>query len=545
MARHPARMTAEFDFIIVGAGSAGCALARRLTEDTRYTVLLLEAGGSDRRLSIEVPIGYGRSFYNPRVNWMFETEPDPGLDNRRGYWPRGKVLGGSSSINAMVHMRGLVADFDDWRELGNPGWGWSDVLPYFIKSEDFSGNARAYRGKGGPLAVSDPAAECHPLCATFLRACAEAGVPRAGDLNGLDQDGVGFYQITARRGIRISAARAYLRPVLGRRNLCVETHARVTRILLTAGRAIGVAYTRGAEAREARSRMEVIVAAGTINSPQLLQLSGIGPASLLARHGIAAIGDWPAVGEHLQDHLCIDHLYRSRLSTLNDDLGRWLGRIRVGLRYAFCRRGPLAISVNQAGGFARTSPAQPRPNIQLYFSPLSYTRARPGRRALMQPDRFPGFLLSAQPCRPTSRGHIHIQSSDPHRPPAIVPNSLATEHDREELLGATMFLRRLALQPSFAAVIAEELKPGPALTTEADLVADLRRRASSVFHPVGTCRMGSDPRTSVVDQQLRVHGIAGLRVIDASVFPTLTSANTNAPVIMVAEKAADLILGNA
>jgi choline dehydrogenase len=329
-----------------------------------------------------------------------------------------------------------------------------------------------------------------------------------------------------------------------RANLKVETHAHATRILFDGRRAVGVEYRQGGAVRTAGAR-QVILAAGAINSPQLLQLSGVGPAALLRSAGIAVVHDSPAVGRNLQDHLCIDHLFRSRRPTLNQQLGTWGGRIAAGLRYALLRRGPLAISVNQGGGFVRTRPELARPNIQLYFSPLSYTRAVPGVRALMRPDAFPGFLLGAQPCRPTSRGEIAIRSADPFAPPAIMPRSLATDEDRREMLEATKLLRRLAQAPSFAAIIAEELQPGPAVQSDAALMDDIRQRASTVFHPVSTCRMGPDPREDVVDSALKVHGIGGLRIVDASIFPTVTSGNTNAPTIMVAEKGADLILRGA
>jgi choline dehydrogenase len=534
----------EFDFIIVGAGSAGCTLAGRLTESGAHRVLLLEAGGSDRRLWIQLPIGYGKSFYDPRVNWMYRTEPEPELGGRQGYWPRGKVLGGSSSINAMVHVRGQAADFDDWQAGGNPGWGWKDVLPYFRKSEDFEGTDPS-RGAGGPLYVRDVSGDCHPLCDSYLRACAEIGLERTPDFNGVNQEGVGLYQITARNGLRMSAARAYLWPAMKRTNLRVETRAHATRILFEGRRAVGVEYSHGGATTTARASCEVILAAGSINSPQLLQLSGVGDATLLKDAGIAVVHDSPAVGRNLQDHLCIDHLYRSRRPTLNEELGTWRGRLRAGLRYMAQRRGPLAMSVNQGGGFIRTRPDLTRPNIQLYFSPLSYTRAVPGKRALMRPDRFPGFLLGAQPCRPTSRGHLQIRSGDPFVPPAIFPNSLATEDDRRDMLEASKFLRRLATAPSLAAIIADEMQPGPAVQSDEELADDVRRRASSVFHPVSTCRMGPDERQDVVNHELMVHGIHGLRVVDASVFPSVTSGNTNAPTIMVAEKGADLILRNA
>ena len=330
-----------------------------------------------------------------------------------------------------------------------------------------------------------------------------------------------------------------------RANLCVETRAHATRILFDGRRAVGVEYNRGGTTMTARATREVILAAGSINSPQLLQLSGVGDAALLTDTGIAVVHDSPVVGRNLQDHLCIDHLYRSRRPTLNEELGTWRGRFRAGLRYLTQRRGPLAMSVNQGGGFIRTQPDLARPNIQLYFSPLSYTRAVPGKRALMRPDRFPGFLLGAQSCRPTSRGHLQIRSGDPFMAPAIFPNSLATEDDRRDMLEAAKFLRKLSAAPSLAAIIADEMQPGPAVQSDAELADDVRQRASSVFHPVGTCRMGPDQKHDVVNHELRVHGIYGLRVVDASVFPSVTSGNTNAPTIMVAEKGADLILRNA
>jgi len=534
----------NFDYIIVGGGSAGCVLAARLSESGAYKVLLLEAGGSDRRLWVQLPIGYGKSFYDPQVNWMYSSEPEASLDNRPGYWPRGKILGGSSSINAMVHIRGQAADFDGWQAQGNPGWGWQDVLPYFRKSEDFTGGD-AWRGTGGPLHVTDMSADCHPICENFLRGCEEAGLQRTADFNGMQQEGVGFYQITTKGGRRMSAARAYLHPALTRENLRVETEAHATRIVFEGTRATGIAYHQHGETKTAWCDGEIILAAGSIGSPQLLQLSGVGPAALLGRLGIELVCDRPAVGRNLQDHLCIDHLYRARVPTLNTTLGTWRGRIAAGIRYLLTQRGPLAISVNQAGGFVRTRPGLPAPNMQLYFSPLSYSRATPGKRALMQPDRFPGFLLSAQPCRPASRGQIEITTPDPFAPPRIEPNSLSVEQDVQDLLEGSKFLRHLAASPSLAAIIDAELKPGPTVHSDEALIDDLRKRASTVFHPVSTCRMGPNPASDVVNHELKVHGLKGLRVIDASIFPTVTSGNTNAPTIMVGERGADLVLRDA
>jgi choline dehydrogenase len=532
----------EFDFIIVGAGSSGCVLANRLSASGRHTVLLLEAGGSDRRFWLRTPIGYGMSFYNPRVNWMYRTEPDPALAGRQGYWPRGKVLGGSSTINAMVFVRGQPRDFDDWAALGNTGWGWSDVLPYFRRLEDSAHGPSDMRGSGGPVHVSDVRADVHPLCENFLRAGQEVGLARNPDINGVSNEGVAINQITTRNGLRESASTAYLRPALRRSNLQVETAAHVNRVLFEGRRAVGVVYAQNGQERRCTARCEVILAGGSINSPQLLQLSGVGPGSALQALGIAVVADVAAVGQHLQDHLCIDHVYRSRVPTLNRELGTVWGKAWAGIRYLLQRRGPLALSINQGGGFFRSRADLAHPDMQLYFSPLSYMRAEPGRRALTAPDRFAGFSLSAQPCRPTSRGHLALRSPDPMQAPRIVPNSLSTQGDRDDMLAATTFLRRFAAAPSLHAIIDHEILPGPSVQTAEQLMDDVAQRASTVFHPVSTCRMGPDPQQAVVDPQLRVHGISGLSVIDASVFPSLTSGNTNAPVLMLAEKAADLVL---
>jgi choline dehydrogenase len=419
------------------------------------------------------------------------------------------------------------------------------VLPYFRKMEDSDHGPDALRGRGGPQSVRDVSRDLHPLCQTFLRAGVEAGYARSADLNGAAQQGVGTYEITTAHGRRMSAARAYLHPAMARPNLRVETGALATRLQFAATRACAVDYLQHAVSHSARAAREVIVCAGAIASPMLLQRSGIGAASRLQAMGIGVVHDLPAVGGHLQDHLCIDHLYRARVPTLNDELRPWYGKLYAGLRYLLARSGPLALSVNQAGGFVSAQgPGKPA-DLQLYFSPLSYTRAPSGKRPLMSPDPFPGFLLSAQPCRPTSRGHLEITSADPLAPPRIVPNSLATDDDLEHMLEGSLLLRRLASMPAFAAVIAEELRPGPALQSRAALIDDIRARASTVFHPVGTCRMGADARDAVVDSRLRAHGVAGLRIVDASVFPAITSGNTNAPVLMVAEKAADLITEDA
>ena len=531
-----------YDYVVVGAGSAGCVLANRLTADGRHSVLLLEAGGSDRRFWIRVPIGYGRTFYDPRVNWMYRTEPVPGLGNRISYWPRGKVLGGSSSINAMVYIRGQREDYDDWAALGNPGWSWVEVLPYFKRAECNTFGADDWHGAGGPLRVTDVSREAHPLCQVFLEGCRELGYPVSRDLNGADCECVGLYQITTHRGIRVSAASAYLHPARRRRNLRVLTDVRVARVVFEGGRAVGVEFMRDGQRQLARTAREVILTAGAINSPQLLQLSGVGPGALLQSHGIPVVHESPAVGRNLQDHLGIDYLYRSRLPTLNNQLHPWWGKLWAGTRYLMLRRGPLALSVNQGGGFVRTRPGLSRPNLQLYFSPVSYIKAPPGTRPLMNPDPYPGFLLGHSVCRPTSRGYLQIRSADPFAPPAIHPHYLSTDEDLAEMLDGVRFLRRLAATAAMTGLIDAELVPGPTVVDEEALIGDIRQRCGTVFHPVGTCAMGPDPQRAVVDHNLKVHGLEGLRVIDASVFPHVPSGNTNAPTMMVAEKGADLVL---
>lgn len=536
---------AEYDYIIVGAGSAGCVLASRLTESGKHRVLLVEAGGSDRRFWIRTPIGYGRTFYDKRVNWMYLAEPDPGTGGRVSYWPRGKVLGGSSSINAMVYIRGQPGDFEDWQVAGNPGWGWKDVLPFFQKAENNGLGDGDGRGVGGPLDIADASASMHSLCQIYLRGCAELGYQIVQDMNGPVSECVGLYQITTRNGVRASAATAYLRPALSRPNLRVVTGAHVTRILFDGSRAVGIEYVRAGRIERTQAQREVILSAGAVNSPQLLQLSGIGPAELLGRQGIPVVRDMPAVGGNLQDHLGVDYLYRSRLPTLNNELYPWHGKLWAGLRYILARRGPLCLSVNQGGGFVRTRPGLSRPNVQLYFSPVSYLKAPPGQRPLMNPDPYPAFLLGISTCRPTSRGRIQIRSPDPFSPPEIHPNYLSTPEDMLDLLDGVRFLRRLAATSSMSSIIEEELKPGASIASQAQLIADIRERCGTVFHPVGTCAMGPHATGSVVDNRLRVHGLERLRVIDASIFPNVTSGNTNAPTIMVAEKGSDIILREA
>lgn len=534
------------DFVVVGAGSAGAAVAGRLSEDGRHTVVLLEAGPSDIDPWILMPIGYGKTFRDPTVNWMYQSEPEPQLAGRRIYVPRGKVLGGSSAINAMVYSRGQPSDFADWEALGNPGWGWPDVLAAYRRMEDHYLGQSSLHGSGGPITVSRQDGEVHPLARTFVTAAAEAGVPPTPDLNAESIEGAALYQITTRGGMRLSTARAYLWPARRRANLTVVTHAHATGLVVEDRRVTGVRFRWHGEERQVRARREVVLAAGAINTPQILQLSGIGPGEVLSAAGIPVLLDQPAVGRHLQDHLCYEHVYRATVPTLNTLFHPVSGRIRAGLTYLFGLRGPLSVSVNHAGGYLRVMPEARVPDLQIYFQALSYEKTPPRpTRQITRTDAFPGFSVSISPCRPTSRGAVWIRSPDPFAAPAILANFLATNEDWAVALAGARFMRRLAATPALSAVIAEELRPGPAAGTDADLETDIRRTASTVFHPVGSCRMGPDPHAAVVDHRLRAHGLGGLRIADASVFPTVTSGNTNAPAIMIGERAAAFMLEEA
>jgi len=538
-------MADETDYIIVGSGSAGCVLANRLTATGRHRVTVLEAGGTDRRFFVQMPLGYGKLFYNPDVNWLYRAEPDPGLNGQEDHIPRGRLLGGSSSINAMVWIRGHRQDYEDWKAAGNPGWGWDDVLPAYRAIEDNEAGADDWRGAGGPLFISRNRRGLHWLVEDYIAACGEAGLAYNADFNGAEQEGAGTYQMTIRGRRRNSAARAFLRPAMRRKNLRVVTGAMVTRVILEGGRAVGVEYLKDGQRQQLRCRAEVVLAGGAINSPQLLMLSGIGPGAHLAAMGLPVAVANPNVGDHYTDHHGLNYTWRMKVPTYNNILRPWFGKAIVGLWYLALGGGPLAKSINHGGGFFRTRPEYDRPNMQLYMQAFSTLLPRAGERPLLTPDPFPGLSLGLSNCRPTSRGHVQLKSPDPLAHPAITANAYATEEDVTEMLAAVKFLRRIAAQPSFARWVEEELRPGPDVQTDAALIDDFRARSGTVYHPSCTCRMGPDPATSVIDARLRVHGIAGLRVADASSFPNLIAGNTNAPAMLVGWIGADRILADA
>jgi choline dehydrogenase len=536
----------ETDYIIVGAGSAGCVLANRLTASGRHRVTLIEAGGSDRRFFIDLPLGYGKLFYNPAVNWLYRAEPDPGLAGQEDHIPRGRVLGGSSSINAMVYIRGHAEDYEDWRRAGNIGWGWDEVLPAFKAMEDNEAGADAWRGQGGPLFVSANRRGLHWLVDDYIAACGEAGLPANPDFNGAVQEGAGIYQMTIRGARRNSAARAFLRPAMGRANLRVLTHTLVTRVLIEGGRAVGVEVQRpDGSLATLRARGEVILSGGAINSPQILMLSGIGPGAHLAEMGLPVAVDNPNVGAHYSDHHGLNYTFRMRVPTYNDMLRPWWGKLFTGAWWALLGGGPLAKSINHGGGFFRTRPELDRPNMQLYFQAFSTLLPKAGERPLLTPDPFPGLSLGLSNCRPTSRGHLRLRSPDPGAAPVITANAYATPEDVEEMLAAVKMVRRIASRPSFARWVEEELRPGPAVQSDAALIEDFRQRSGTVYHQSCTARMGPDAAGAVVDPRLRVHGVAGLRVIDAAAFPSLMGGNTNAPAMMMGWRGAEMVLADA
>ena len=528
----------ECDYVIVGGGTAGCVLANRLTEGGRHRVLLLEAGPRDSSPWIHLPIGYGKTMFHKTLNWGFYTEPEPTMKDRRIYWPRGRTLGGSSSINGLIFIRGQAEDYDTWAQAGNRGWAWKDVLPYFIRSEHNSRGASAAHGGSGPLWCSDIEHK-HELIESIIAGAQELGVPRTEDFNGGDQEGVGYYQLFTRNGLRCSTAAAYLRPAKKRPNLRVETDAQATGLILEGARAVGVRFRKGGRLHEVRAAREVILAAGALQSPHLLLLSGIGPAAALRPHGIPVHHELPGVGENLQDHLQIRLMYRvAKPITTNDELRSLAGKAKIGLQWLLKRSGPLAVGINQGGLFTRVMPGGGPPDVQFHFATLSADMAGG------QPHPWSGCTFSVCQLRPESRGSVTLRSADPFEAPVMRANYLATETDRLCTVEGIKFARRLASTDALRTLLVEEHKPGPAVQDDAGLLDFARSSGATIFHPSGTCKMGTDP-LAVVDPALRVHGIGGLRVVDCSIMPTLVSGNTSAPVVMIAEKAADLILEDA
>ena len=524
----------EADLVFVGAGSAGCVMAARLSEDSATRVVLLEAGGEDRNRWIHIPIGYGKTFADSSVNWCYEAEPDPGANGRRIFWPRGKVLGGSSSINGMVYIRGQHEDFDLWRQLGNTGWSSTDVLPYFKRAQHQTRGTSEYHSTGGPLCVSDTS-EHHPICEAFIQGAMELGYPRNDDFNGAKQDGVGYHQTTTRNGKRCSTAVGYLHPVRRRRNLRVVTGALAEKILFEGKRAVGVAFREYGEPRTVRARREVILCGGAVNSPQLLLLSGVGPADQLALFGIPVVHDLRGVGQSLQDHYSAPIKLKCRLPiTVNDMMQSSLKQLKVGLQYYLFRTGPLTMAAGPAAVFVRTRPELATPDVKISVAPFSSDKLQDG----LHP--WSGFGLTVYQLRPESRGEIRLKSDNPADPPAMFPNYLATETDRRAIVDGLKIGRRILATPHLQHFTTEEYQPGPSVTTDEQLLQHARNTGGTVFHPTSTCKMGIDPM-AVVDPELRVYGMQGLRVVDASIMPTVVSGNTNAATIMIGEKAADLV----
>ena len=535
----------NYDYIIVGAGSAGCILANRLSASGQYSVLLLEAGRADDSFWFKIPVGFTKTYYNETYNWMYYSEPEKELDNRSLYCPRGKVQGGSGSINAMIYVRGQAQDYDDWAEAGNKGWSYRDVLPYFSKLESHPLGNTEYHGANGPIGISPMKDDAHPICHVFIKGCEQAGYKRTDDFNGAQFEGAGIYDVNTRNGQRSSSSFEYLHPVLNRKNLTVEREVLVTQVLFDANRrATGVVVKQNGSARHFTAKREVILSAGAVDTPKLLQLSGVGDSALLAEHRVPLVHHLPAVGQNLQDHLCVSFYYRSNVKTLNDEMRPLLGKLKLGLQYLLTRKGPLAMSVNQAGGFFRSSEKEALPNLQLYFNPLSY-RIPKSNKASLEPEPYSGFLLCFNPCRPSSRGSIQIASDRAEDAAKIRINALTTQKDIDEAIEGCELVRKIMSAAALKDITVEEISPGPQVNDRDAFLQYFREQSGSIYHLCGSCAMGPDDGNSVVDERLRVHGMSGLRIVDASIFPNITSGNINAPTMMVAEKGAEMILEDA
>ncbi len=531
-----------FDYIIVGAGTAGCLLANRLSADRNVRVLLLEAGGKDNYHWIHIPVGYLYLMGNPRADWGFKTVEEPGLNGRSLGYPRGRVLGGCSSINGMIYMRGQARDYDLWRQMGCPGWAWDDVLPYFTKHEDqWALEPSAFDGlhaRGGEWRIELARIRWEILDA-FREAAAEAGIPKVDDFNRGNNEGCGYFHVNQRSGIRWNTSKGFLRPVLHRQNLVLETHAMVEHLVVEGGRVTGLRFRQGSAVRAVEARREVVLAAGSIGSPQILQLSGIGPGALLRKHGIEVRHELPGVGENLQDHLQIRCAYKVQgVRTMNERYQSLLQRAGFALDYAIRRRGPMTMAPSQLGAFTKSDPSRETPNLQYHIQPLTLPK-------FGEPlDPFPAFTASVCNIRPTSRGSVRITSPDPGAHPAISPNYLSTEEDRRVAADAVRVTRRIVSMPALQKYRPQEFRPGPEIDGDEALAKSAGDIATTIFHPVSTCKMGADA-LSVVDHRLKVRGLGGLRIADASVMPTITSGNTNAPTLMIAEKAAAMMLEDA
>ena len=527
--------TGPFDYIIVGAGTAGCLLANRLSADGKSQVLLLEAGGRDTYMWIHIPVGYLYTMNNPRTDWCFRTEPSPGLNGRTIAYPRGKVLGGCTAINGMIYMRGQSRDYDQWRQMGNTGWSWDDVLPCFKRSEDHFMGADEHHGAGGEWRVEEARIAWEILDA-FREACAQVGIPKISDFNTGDNEGAAYFQVNQRSGVRWTATKGFLRPAAKRKNLSIVTHAHTTRVLFDGNKAVGVSYDRKGQNVEVRATGEVLLAAGAVASPQLLELSGIGEPRVLKQHGIDVRCPLPGVGTNLQDHLQLRTAYKvSNVRTLNEWSNSLFGKIEIALRYALFRKGPMSMAPSQLGVFAKSDPARDTANLQYHVQPLTLG-------AFGEPlDAFPAITASVCDLRPESRGSIHIRNSDPKSAPLIAPNYLSAPADRRVAADAIKLTRRIMSAQALEPYAPQEFRPGANVVGDEELAAAAGDIGTTIFHPVGTCKMGSDPM-AVVDERLRVHGLDGLRVIDASIMPTITSGNTNSPTLMIAEKAAQMIV---